>query len=58
MELVTALSEEELGSGTLTRFPNTDGRPFVHVVGWASMEFTKNLAEMCLLRRLQEDVNR
>lgn len=54
--LVRSLGAADLQSGTLTRFPYDDGRPFVHVVGWASMELTKNIAEMCVLRRLHRDL--
>ena len=49
---VGGLTEEDLRSNQLTRFPYTDGRPFAYVLGWASMEMVKNLSEMCLLRRL------
>lgn len=52
---VGGLTDEDLASGELTRFPYTDGRPFAYVLGWASMEMTKNLSEMCLLRRLLRD---
>ena len=55
MQLVTALDEADLQSATLTRFPYRDGRPFAHILGWASMELTKNLSEMCLLRRVLRD---
>lgn len=55
-QCVDALDERDLQSGDLTRFPYDDGRPFVHVLGWASMELTKNIAEMCLLRRLAHDL--
>lgn len=56
VDVVDALDEADLDAGTLTRFPYRDGRPFVHVVGWASMELTKNLSEMCLQRRLRRDL--
>jgi hypothetical protein len=52
---VDALDDNDLRSGRLTRFPYDDGRPFVYVLGWASMELTKNLAEICLLRRLARE---
>ena len=52
---MTALDEADLQSATLTRFPYRDGRPFAHILGWASMELTKNLSEMCLLRRVLRD---
>jgi hypothetical protein len=52
----SGLSEHDLSSNELTRFPYKDGRPFAYVLGWASMELTKNLSEMCLLRRLIRDV--
>ena len=52
---VGGLTDDDLRSGRLTRFPDTDGRPFADVLGWASMEMTKNLSEMCLLRRLLRD---
>ena len=50
------LTDDDLRANELTRFPYTDGRPFVYVLGWASMEMTKNLGEMCLLRRLIRDL--
>lgn len=53
---VASLTDDDLRSSALTRFPYTDGRPFVYVLGWASMEMTKNLGEMCLLRRLLRDL--
>jgi hypothetical protein len=49
---VNALDDAALRSGTLTRFPYADGRPFVYILGWAAMELTKNLSEMCVLRRV------
>lgn len=52
---VDGLTEDDLRATELTRFPYTDGRPFAYVLGWASMEMTKNLSEMCLLRRLIRD---
>jgi hypothetical protein len=55
IEFVEVLTEDDLQSNELTRFPYTDGRPFAYVLGWASMELTKNLSEMCLLRRLIRD---
>ena len=57
-DILSALPQAELGSGRLTRFPYTDDRPFAYVASWASMELTKNLSEMCMLRRLQKDVAR
>ena len=56
--LVEALDASELESGTLTRFPYTDERPFVYVVGWASMELTKNISEMCMFRRVYRELAR
>jgi hypothetical protein len=50
------LTDDDLRSNELTRFPYADGRPFAYVLGWASMEMTKNLGEMCLLRRLVRDL--
>jgi hypothetical protein len=52
---VGGLTDDDLRSGRLTRFPYIDGRPFAYVLGWASMEMSKNLSEMCLLRRLLRD---
>jgi hypothetical protein len=52
IDLLDGLSDDDLQSSRLTRFPYTDARPFIHVAGWASMELTKNLSEMCLLHRL------
>ncbi|MCL1594467.1 MAG: DinB family protein [Proteobacteria bacterium] len=46
------LSNEDLGSGTLTRWPYSDGRPFLFVVGWVNTELMKNLSEIALLRRM------
>jgi DinB superfamily len=57
-ELTGQLDEDDLRSGALTRFPYEDGRPFAHVLGWAAMELTKNLSEMCVLRRLPGEVER
>lgn len=54
--LVASLGEDDLESSRLTSFPYHDDRPFVYVVGWASMEMTKNIAEMCLLRRLAREL--
>lgn len=56
MVFVSALDEDDLGSGKLSKFPYTDGRPFVHTMGWASMELVKNLSEMCMLRRIVNEV--
>lgn len=53
--MLAGLSTEDLIGGRLTRFPYQDGRPFVYIAGWASMELTKNLAEICLLRRMIPD---
>jgi DinB superfamily len=46
------LSEDDLSSGTLTRWPYTDDRPFLFVAGWVNMELMKNVAEMALIRRV------
>jgi len=56
MDFVDGLSEDDLQSGDIVAFPYEDGRPFVHIAGWASMELTKNLSEMCQLRRLVKDL--
>ena len=53
---VAELTDDDLRSNELTRFPYADGRPFAYVLGWASMEMTKNLSEMCVLRRLLRDL--
>jgi hypothetical protein len=53
---VAALTDDDLRSNELTRFPYADGRPFAYVLGWASMELTNYLGEMCLLRRLVRDL--
>ncbi len=53
---VDGLDDEQLSSGTLTRFPYDDDRPFVYIIGWASMELTKNLSEMCVIRRLVHEL--
>jgi len=50
------LTNDQLRSGELTRFPYQDDRPFVHIAGWASMELVKNLSEMCQLRRLVREI--
>ncbi len=55
-EFVAALDADELESSALTTFPYTDERPFVYVVGWASMELTKNISEMCVLRGIHRDL--
>lgn len=52
------LDDDSLRSGELIRFPYTDGRAFVHTLGWSSMELVKNLAEMCMLRRLLRETMR
>ncbi|WP_395156861.1 DinB family protein [Ilumatobacter sp.] len=57
MLFASGLDDDDLGSGDLSRFPYTDGRPFVHTLGWASMELVKNLSEMCMLRRIAKDVS-
>jgi len=56
MAFVNNLSEDDLGSGDVVAFPYEDGRPFIHIAGWASMELTKNLSEMCQLRRMVKDL--
>jgi len=56
MEFVDNLSEDDLRLGDVVAFPYEDGRPFIHIAGWASMELTKNLSEMCQLRRLVKDL--
>lgn len=52
MDLLDDLTPDELASADRTGFPYRDERPFVHIAGWASMELTKNLSEMCQLRRI------
>ena len=52
---LAGLEAADLDSGRLTGFPFGDGRPFVQVVAWATVELTKNVAEMGLLRRLARD---
>jgi hypothetical protein len=56
MLFASGLDEDDLSSGELSKFPYTDGRPFVHTIGWASMELVKNLSEMCMLRRIANEV--
>lgn len=56
MKLADALDDDSLLSGELSKFPYTDGRAFVHTLGWASMELVKNLSEMCMLRRMLAEV--
>ncbi len=46
------LSEDDLSSGTLTRWPYSDDRPFSLVAGWVNMELMKNVSEMALIRRI------
>ena len=53
MAFVASHDDEGLAAASTIAFPYDDGRPFVHVAGWASMELTKNLAEMCMQRRLR-----
>ena len=55
---VAALDPAELESASRTSFPFGDERPFIYVVAWASMELTKNISEMSLLRRIQSDLTR
>ena len=57
VEYLAGLDDDALRSGRLTRFPYEDGRPFIYIAGWSSMELTKNLSEMCLLRRLGRDAS-
>lgn len=52
MAFAADLDDEALKSGELSKFPYTDGRPFVHTISWSSMELVKNLSEMCMLRRI------
>lgn len=52
-----SLDNSALNSGELTKFPYTDDQPFVHTIGWASMELVKNLTEMCMLRRIINDLS-
>lgn len=47
-----ALTDADLAGNELTRWPYTDGRPFAFVADWVNVELTKNVAELCLLRRL------
>ena len=56
MLFASGLDEDDLSSGELSKFPYTDVRPFVHTIGWASMELVKNLSEMCMLRRIANEV--
>ena len=48
---VDELSDNELSAPTLTRWPVTD-RPFADVVAWATVELTKNAAELGYARFL------
>ena len=57
MSFAATLDDSALESGELTKFPYTDARPFVHTIGWASMELVKNLSEMCMLRRFMNEVS-
>ena len=50
-QAVDRLSEEDLRSTRLTRWPFRD-RPFGDVVGWVSIELTKNAAEIGYIRFL------
>lgn len=45
-----AMDDQEWHASERTRWPYLDGRPFGMVVGWASMELTKNIAEMARAR--------
>ena len=56
MDLLDGLSPDQLASPEHTGFPYRDERPFVHIAGWASMELTKNLSEMCQLRRIAQQL--
>ena len=51
-----SLTPEQLASAELTGFPYRDDRPLVHIDGWASMELTRNLSEMCQLRRIVREL--
>ena len=53
MAFVASHDDEALAAASTIAFPYDDGRPVIHVAGWASMELTKNLAEMCMQRRLR-----
>ncbi len=46
-----SLTDADLSDNALTKWPYTDGRQFAAVADWVSIEFMKNIAEMCLLRR-------
>lgn len=48
-ERLEELTDAELSSSELTKWPYPD-RPFAIVADWVSIEFMKNVAEMCLLR--------
>lgn len=57
MSFTSELDDASLQSGALSKFPYTDVRPFVHTIGWASVELTKNLSETCLLRRVSHELS-
>lgn len=57
MTFTKSLDDAALQASELTKFPYSDGRPFVYILGWASMELTKNLSELCLQRRLVREVS-
>lgn len=46
------LSEAEFDSSERTRWPYEDGRTFGYVVSWVNVEFTKNMAEIRVMRDL------
>jgi hypothetical protein len=48
---LSSLTDDDLSSNELTRWPYTDGRPFAFVAGWVNVELMKNVAEMAMLRR-------
>ena len=51
VEAVSALSDDELKSVTLSRWPFSD-RPYVEVVAWLNVELMKNAAEIGYCRFL------
>lgn len=45
------LTDADLSSDRLTKWPYSDGQAFAFVAGWVNIELMKNVAEMCAIRR-------
>lgn len=50
---LASLSEDDLDSSELTRWPYLEPRPFGYVIAWVNAELMKNFAEIGILRRIR-----